>query len=76
MVLFFLIFINDMFVFAIRTPCPSVPVIYTPVASPFDNFAEVTVPNYAYTANKWKNRVPRSYRDFITGDFWEIAAPN
>ena len=45
------------------------------MAAPVDNFAEITspVPNYVSPANKWKNPLPRSYRDSIPGDFWEIA---
>ena len=47
-----------------------------PVASPVDDFAEITspVPSYVSPVNKWKNHVPWLYGDFIPGDFWEIAA--
>ena len=52
------------------------PVKCTLVASTVDNFAEITflVTNNASSANKWKHRLPRSYRDFILDDFREIFA--
>ena len=44
-----------------QVPCPSSPVRCAAVASPVDNFAEITSPvrNYASPVNKWKNRLPR-----------------
>ena len=62
----------------LNTPCPSAPVRCAPLASLVDNFAEITssIPNYASPANKWKNHLPQSNGDFISGDFWETAAPH
>ena len=44
-----------------QVPCPSSPVRCAAVASPVDNFAEITSPvrYYASPVNKWKNRLPR-----------------
>ena len=55
-----------------NTPCPSSPVRFAPVASPVDHFAEIfsAVPNYSSPANKVKNLLPHSYREFTHGDFF------
>ena len=44
---------------------------------PGHKFAKIfsPVPNYASPANKCIGFLPRSYRDFIPGDFWKIWWP-
>ena len=43
-----------------------------PGGSPGNNFVEIISPNYVSPANKWKNRLPRSYRGFIPGNFGKL----
>ena len=61
---------------AVYTPCSSAPVKCDPVTFLGNNFPEITSPeaNCAFSANRLKILLNWSYKDFIPGDFWRIAA--
>ena len=60
----------------VYTPCSSAPVKCDLVTSLGDNFSVITSPvaNCAFSANRLKNLLNWSYKDFIPDDFWRIAA--